>query len=185
MWLLALFVIVPLIEIALFIQIGGWLTLWPTLSVVVLTAILGTWLVRIQGLRTLSELQAALDRLENPTAPLANGAMILFAGALLLTPGFLTDAIGFALLVPPVRALLLRALLREVKRRARRRQHPHHQPAGMGPRTAPGAARGKGAQSGQVIDASYEEIEPEDDRPGAAGPSDSRRSGRSSGWTRD
>ncbi len=174
MWLFALFVIVPLIEIALFIQIGGWLTLWPTLAIVVLTAILGTWLVRVQGLRTLARLQAALDRFENPTAPLAHGAMILFAGALLLTPGFLTDAIGLALLMPPVRVLLLRVALREAERRAQRRQpHAHPADARSGPRPGP------------IIDADFEELGPDERGPGRGGnaPGETGRGG--SGWTRD
>ncbi len=103
MALFALFLAVPLIEIALFIQIGGLIGLWPTLAVVVATAALGTWLVRSQGAAELSRLRGALDRLDDPTEPLAHGAMILFSGALLLTPGFFTDAVGFALLVPGVR----------------------------------------------------------------------------------
>ena len=103
MWLFALFVAVPLIEIALFIQAGGAIGLWPTLGIVVLTAILGSWLVRDQGLRALAELRRSLDDLRNPAEPLAHGALILLSGALLLTPGFFTDAIGFLLLIPAVR----------------------------------------------------------------------------------
>jgi UPF0716 protein FxsA len=112
MWLLILFVAIPLIEIALFIQVGGWLTLWPTLAIVVLTAVLGTVLVRQQGLRVLRDAQQALEELRDPLAPLAHGAMILLAGALLLTPGFLTDTMGLLLLVPAVRLALLRWALR-------------------------------------------------------------------------
>lgn len=103
MWLLAIFIAVPLIEIALFIQIGGWLTLWPTLAIVILTAILGTALVRHQGRAVLDDLRRSLNDLRDPSQPLAHGAMILLAGALLVTPGFMTDAFGFALLVPQVR----------------------------------------------------------------------------------
>ena len=107
MWLLIAFIGVPLIEIALFIRVGGWLGLWPTLAIVVLTAVLGTMLLRRQGLAEISRLRAALDGHGDPTGPLVHGALILFAGAVLLTPGFFTDAIGFALLVPPVRAVLI------------------------------------------------------------------------------
>jgi len=98
------FLIVPLIEIGLFIQVGDWIGLWPTLGIVVLTAVLGSWLVRSQGLMAMGKLRSSFSELQDPTKPLADGAMILFAGALLLTPGFFTDAIGFALLLPPVRA---------------------------------------------------------------------------------
>ena len=104
MWLLIAFIVIPLIEIALFIQVGSFIGLWPTLAIVLVTAILGSWLVRQQGAREIAKLQSTFLQLNNPTEPLANGAMIIFAGALLLTPGFFTDAIGFALLVPKLRA---------------------------------------------------------------------------------
>ncbi|MEM9797624.1 MAG: FxsA family protein [Pseudomonadota bacterium] len=108
MWLFAVFVIVPILEIALFIQVGGWLGLWPTLAIVILTAALGTVLVRRQGLAELRRLQSSLDRLSDPTRSLAHGAMILASGLLLLTPGFFTDGVGFALLVPGVRDAIMR-----------------------------------------------------------------------------
>jgi UPF0716 protein FxsA len=113
MWLFVLFIMVPLIEIGLFIQVGGWLGLWPTLAIVVITAIAGTALVKSQGARALEQLKGSFNDLRDPTEPLAHGAMILFSGALLLTPGFFTDFVGFALLIPGVR----RAVLREVKKR--------------------------------------------------------------------
>ena len=104
MWLFALFVAVPIIEIALFIQVGGLIGLWPTLAIVVLTAFLGTWLVRAQGRLAIRDLQNSFSRLDNPSEPLAHGAMILISGVLLLTPGFFTDVVGFALLAPPIRS---------------------------------------------------------------------------------
>lgn len=115
MWLFVPFLLVPLIEIALFIQIGGWIGLWPTLGIVVATAIAGTVLVRQQGVRAIAELRGSINALRDPTEPLANGAMILIAGALLLTPGFFTDAVGFALLLPPVRAAAYRWLRARVR----------------------------------------------------------------------
>lgn len=110
MWLFFVFLAIPLIEIALFIQIGGLIGLFPTLAVVVLTAIAGTWLVRSQGMQTLARLRENLNTMNDPTGALADGAMILFSGALLLTPGFFTDAVGFALLVPGIRAIIYREL---------------------------------------------------------------------------
>lgn len=104
MWLFIAFLVVPLIEIALFIQIGGMIGLWPTLAIVVLTAILGTWLVQTQGRMAMNNLRNSFSQLDDPSEPLAHGAMILVSGALLLTPGFFTDAVGFALLAPPVRS---------------------------------------------------------------------------------
>lgn len=108
MWLLIAFIAVPIIEIAFFIQIGGFLGLFPTLAIVILTAIAGTYLVRAQGLSVLSQLQSRFREMNDPSEPLAHGAMILFSGALLLTPGFFTDFIGFLLLVPNVRATVFR-----------------------------------------------------------------------------
>ncbi len=115
MWLLIAFIAVPLIEIALFIQVGGVIGLWPTLALVVLTAVLGTWLLRMQGTMALAELRRSFSEVEDPSEPLAHGAMILFAGALLLTPGFFTDVMGFALLSPPVRKRIFTEIRRNVR----------------------------------------------------------------------
>ena len=115
MWLFLAFVAVPLIEIALFIQVGGIIGLSYTLLIVVLTAVLGTSLVRSQGVAALTDVQRSFSELRDPTEPLAHGAMILFSGALLLTPGFFTDALGFALLIPPVRNWVFRKLRERVR----------------------------------------------------------------------
>ncbi|MCA8869650.1 MAG: FxsA family protein [Rhodobacteraceae bacterium] len=108
MWLFLLFVMVPIIEIALFIQVGGAIGLWPTLAIVVLTAIIGTALMRAQGVMALNRLQQAIADGGDPGTPLIEGAMILVAGVLLLTPGFFTDTVGLLLLLPPVRMALIR-----------------------------------------------------------------------------
>ena len=115
MWLFLAFLLVPLIEIALFIQVGGLIGLWPTLGIVILTAILGTYLVRSQGRRALDDLRGSFRQLRDPTRPLAHGAMILFSGALLLTPGFFTDAVGFLLLIPAVRDWVMREAGKRVR----------------------------------------------------------------------
>ncbi|PCH98941.1 MAG: hypothetical protein COB84_00590 [Rhodobacteraceae bacterium] len=106
--LLILFIIIPIIEIALFIQVGGFIGLWPTLAIVILTAVIGTNMLRRQGVSTLARLQANMSTGESPVDPMVHGAFILVAGVLLLTPGFFTDFIGFALLIPPVRAALIK-----------------------------------------------------------------------------
>ncbi|MDZ7710120.1 MAG: FxsA family protein [Roseovarius sp.] len=124
MWLLIAFIAVPLIEIALFIEVGGAIGLWPTLVVVVLTAVIGTALLRRQGRGELDRLRAALDGHGDPSAPLVHGAMILFAGALLLTPGFFTDAVGFALLLPPVREFLFARIRARIILRSARADRP-------------------------------------------------------------
>ena len=115
MRLLLAFIAVPLIEIGLFIQVGGAIGLWRTLLVVLLTAIVGTWLVRSQGLQTIQNLQGSFQNMRNPTEPLVHGAMILLAGALLLTPGFFTDAIGFILLFPPFRLFIMQNIKTKLK----------------------------------------------------------------------
>jgi UPF0716 protein FxsA len=155
--LLLAFLLVPLIEIGLFIQVGGLIGLWPTLGIVVLTAVLGTWLVRSQGLQAMGRLQRSFSELENPTEPLAHGAMILLAGALLLTPGFFTDAVGFALLAPPVRMAVLRYLMSRVTVS----QFTMGQGApGPGPRR-PGS--GPGFSRDDVIDGDFHEVRPDND----------------------
>lgn len=108
MWLLAAFIAVPMIEIFLFIQVGTAIGTWTTLGIVLATAILGSWLVRNQGLREIGNLRSSFSELRDPSEPLVHGAMILFSGALLLTPGFFTDAVGFALLVPAVRTAMIK-----------------------------------------------------------------------------
>ena len=108
MWLFLIFVLIPIIEIGLFIEVGGYLGLWPTLAIVVLTAFIGTNLLRRQGLATLRRLQDNLSEGQNPVDPIAHAALILVSGILLVTPGFFTDGAGFALLVPLVRTALIK-----------------------------------------------------------------------------
>ena len=151
MWLFVAFLAVPLIEIALFIQIGGWIGLWPTLAIVVLTAILGTWLVRTQGAMAIGQLRTSFSRLDDPTEPLAHGAMILIAGALLLTPGFFTDAVGFSLLAPPIRKALFEYLRKRITVR-RFEMGPD------GPRDT--TARPHPTREADVIDGEFEEVDP-------------------------
>lgn len=115
MRLLLAFIAVPLIEIGLFIQVGDYIGLWPTLTIVLLTAIIGTSLVRSQGIRAIAKLQDSFLTMQNPVEPLAHGAMILFAGALLLTPGFFTDFIGVLLLFPQFRSFVMRQLRSRIK----------------------------------------------------------------------
>ena len=90
-------------EIWLFILLGGLIGVYLTLLIILVTAILGTFLVKTQGIYVLKEIQNKFSELKNPTEPIVHGAMILFAGALLLTPGFFTDTVGFTLLVPKMR----------------------------------------------------------------------------------
>lgn len=114
MWLFLALVLVPIIEIALFIQVGGVIGLWPTLGLVLLTGLAGSWLIRRQGLGALVALRASVGEMRDPARPLFDGAAVIFAGALLLAPGFLTDTMGLALLVPAVRGLIYGRLRRRI-----------------------------------------------------------------------
>ena len=101
--LLAMFIAIPIIEIGLFIEIGGWIGLWPTLAIVIVTAFAGTTLLRLQGLAVLKRAQASTARNELPVQEVFDSLCLLIAGILLLTPGFFTDGFGFLLLVPRFR----------------------------------------------------------------------------------
>ena len=115
--LLILFIAVPVAELMLLIRIGQAIDLLPTLTVVILTGVIGAALARHQGLRTLSRINEAAVRGEMPTEELLDGLMILVAAVVLVTPGVMTDALGFALLVPPIRTLLRRKVAAYFKKR--------------------------------------------------------------------
>ena len=103
MWLFLLVIVVPIVEIVLFIKIGSLLGLWLTILVVVLTAIVGTNLVKSQGLNAIKEVQSSFLQGQDIARSLINGTLILIAGVLLLTPGFFTDFIGITFLIPMTR----------------------------------------------------------------------------------
>lgn len=109
--LLLLFILVPLAEVGVFIQVGGLLGLWPTLALTVLTAIIGSLCIRWQGFRLVNRAREQLQAGEAPVFEVVSGACLVVAGALLLTPGFVTDTVGFLLLLPPVRRLLFDRVL--------------------------------------------------------------------------
>ncbi len=104
--LFLLFLIVPLIEIGIFILVGQAIGLWLTLGGVVVTALIGSAIIRVQGLSLISEIQRLMGVGTLPARQIADGVMLAISGALLLTPGYFTDAIGFALLVPGFRTLV-------------------------------------------------------------------------------
>ena len=102
---------VPLGELYVLIKVGGSIGAFPTLYLVVLTAVIGVWLVRRQGLSILARIHATLDRGEAPAIEVVEGALVLVAGFALLVPGFVTDLVGFLFLVPPLRHWLVRRLV--------------------------------------------------------------------------
>ena len=139
--LLLAFLLVPLAEIYVLIQVGSVIGALATVALVVFTAILGATLIRAQGLATVARIRASLDRGEVPAVEILEGACLLVAGALLLTPGFVTDTVGFLLLLPMLRRSMILGLL----------EH------GVIRSTHPGKAqRGSGsAGPGQVIEGEY------------------------------
>lgn len=139
--LFLLFIVVPAVEIALFIEVGGWLGVWPTIVLTFATAAAGTVMLRVQGLSTLRRAEAQLARDEPPVAELIDGLCLLLAGLCLLIPGFATDAIGLLLFVPPLRHAIGRWLWGWLR-----------------------ARRGRGDPRATVIDGDFEEVhEPADE----------------------
>lgn len=115
--LLVLFIAVPIAEIAVFLAVGERLGIVPTLVIVVATAVVGSTMVARQGSGAIRDIQLAVGRGQMPGKELAHGAMILVSAVLLITPGFLTDIIGFLLLLPPVREALRRYGVRKMEGR--------------------------------------------------------------------
>lgn len=104
--LFGLFLVVPMIEIGLFIVLGQSIGLWPTLLGVVLTALIGSFIIRLQGVSLIAEIRQLTGQGQLPARQIADGVMLAVAGALLMTPGYFTDTVGFILLVPPARLWL-------------------------------------------------------------------------------
>ncbi len=119
-----IFLLVPIVEIYLLIQVGQVIGAGWTILLVVLTAVIGVWLLRIQGLSTLTRAQQKLQENELPAREILEGMGLVVAGALLLTPGFFTDAVGFLLLFPPTRIWLAGRIAERMIVSAAAGQHP-------------------------------------------------------------
>ena len=154
--LLLFFIGVPILEIAVFIKAGNLIGLWPTLATVVITAVVGATLLRAQGLAALGRVRSQLNEGRIPVEEVFTGACLLVGGALLLTPGFITDTVGFLLLIPPVRAVIGKWIMAALIR----------SPGGRvwvnGEEVTP---RRGGAPVNDVIDVDYTEIVPPEDAP--------------------
>jgi UPF0716 protein FxsA len=151
--LFGVFVIVPIAEIATFIQVGDIIGLWPTLGVILLTAFLGTGLLRYQGITTLNQAQASLNNGELPLTSVIHGVFLLIAGLLLLTPGFITDVVGFLLFIPPLRLVMAKWALEKFKNSKHARVHTN---------TSPGS-HPAGASAPPVIEGEFTIANDEDD----------------------
>lgn len=114
-WILLAFVLLPFVELWLLIQIGERIGLWPTLWIVLGTGVLGGLLARYQGLRAWQNILEALREGRAPKRELGAGALFLFGAALLLTPGVITDVLGFSLMIPWIRRTLAGWLIGRIR----------------------------------------------------------------------
>ena len=149
-------VLVPIAEIAVFIKVGGLIGVLPTLALVIGIAIFGTWLLRQQGLQTFNKAQSALSRGEMPVGEMMDGFFLVLAALLMVTPGLLTDALGFLLLVPGVR-MSLGALARQWLMRHTVTTEFYQSSAGFRESDHP-----RSMGEGPVIDGEAREIDPRD-----------------------
>ncbi|MEO3427832.1 FxsA family protein [Pelagibius sp. CAU 1746] len=188
--LLALFIGLPLLEVAVFIQVGEAIGVWPTIAATVATALAGSLLLRTQGLAALTRARAQMDQGQLPAREMFEGVCLVLAGALLLVPGFVTDAIGLLLFVPPARELLRLMIARHIAAKAARGEarvfvdgvevRPdgpgRDDSRGGGPRQGPRQGPGRGP----VIDGDYEDLSSDGGKDGEDGrnASDLRRLGR-------
>jgi UPF0716 protein FxsA len=111
------FIVVPIVEIYVLIRIGTWIGLWPTVALLLLDGFAGAWLFRHEGRRTWAAFNAALRQGRFPGREVADGALVLIGGTLLLTPGFVTDVVGAFFLLPPTRRVARRVLVRILRGR--------------------------------------------------------------------
>ena len=117
--LVVLFLVLPVAELYVILQVAHGIGIPETIVVLLLVSAVGGWLCKREGMGVLRRIQRGLDQHQLPTKELADGGMILLAGALLVTPGFLSDVLGILLLLPPTRAVFRVALLRVLANRAR------------------------------------------------------------------
>jgi UPF0716 protein FxsA len=110
--LVLLFIVVPIAELYVIIQVGQWIGIWPTLALLLADALLGSFLLKHQGRSAWRRFNEALAQRRFPGKEVVDGVLIVIGGTLLLTPGFLTDIAGLFLLIPPTRALARRVLRR-------------------------------------------------------------------------
>ena len=115
--LVLLFVAVPIVELAVILQVGDWIGFWPTIALLIADSILGSILMRSQGRTAWRRFNEAVAAGRPPAREVLDGALVIFGGALLLTPGFITDILGAVLLIPPTRALVRRVLGRRLSHR--------------------------------------------------------------------
>lgn len=159
--LFLVFIVVPILELAVIIKVGGLIGTWPTIFLMLGMAALGSMLIRSQGRAAFSKAMEAIQQGRPPVKSMIDGVGIIIAGLLMVTPGFLSDILGLLLLIPPVRHWLAGRLFHAARARTHvdfkvfRQQHPQER--------EPDEPRRPGVSGGPVIDAEFERID--DDEP--------------------
>ncbi len=178
-FLFGAFIVFPILELALLIKLGGILGFWPTLAIIIGTALVGSSVIQRQGFAVLRRAQQALAEGRPPIEPVLDGMFLFIAGLLLITPGLISDIIGLILLVPPVRKLIAHGVLRLIlnggrvkgtvftrRNRGVRPEHeqgaPRHQEKGAPRHSAP-------AGEPPTIEGEYERIDDSVAPPGSTG----------------
>jgi len=182
LFFLLLFMAVPLIELALLIKVGDIIGVLPTIALVIATAVIGVSLLKRQGLAALDKARKALEAGDFPVESVAEGACLLVAGAFLLTPGLVTDTVGFLLLVPAFRRGIAHWLFGKLVSAGNihvstHGSGPRQGGPGVGPDNAPGAG------PGPVIEGEFEDIDERKPEPGERRPESSGGPGKSP-WRR-
>jgi UPF0716 protein FxsA len=147
--LLVLFVVVPVVEIYVLIQVGQLIGVGPTIVLLLVDAALGTWLFGREGRKAWAALNQAIAARRVPAKEVADGALVVLGGAFLITPGFVSDVVGVLCLLPPTRALLRRGLTRFLAARM------------LGPSAGPGPARRSRLREAEVVEGEVVEDEPD------------------------
>jgi UPF0716 protein FxsA len=157
--LVLLFVVVPIAELYVIIQVGEWIGVWPTLFLLLLDAVVGSWLVKHEGRAAWRRFNQALGERRIPGREVADGVLVILGGSLLIAPGFITDIFGLLLLIPPTRALARRVLYRFTLGRVAIIGFPGGAMGGFGG----GSGRGDGGRSarGYDYDVEAEEVDPD------------------------
>ncbi|NMM45038.1 FxsA family protein [Rhodospirillaceae bacterium KN72] len=166
--ILLVFILVPIAEIAIFIEVGDRIGLGWTLFTIVATALIGTALVRQQGLQTLMKVRSDMERNVLPVDAMLTGLCILVAGVLLLTPGFLTDFLGFMLLIPPLRSAIGHGIVHQMRKSGRFTVY-----------TTGATGQSRANSRDGVIEGEFEEVSPDD------GPQGGRDGGNPNGPPRN
>ena len=174
-WLVVAFLVVPIVEIYVIIQVGQWIGALPTVLLLVAESLFGAWLIKREGRRAWRMLRDAVSAGQLPSRELADAGLVLVGGTLLLTPGFVTDVAGFFLVLPMTRPVARRLLLAYLGRRATVTV-ARFGPVTRDRRARPGPGTGR-VVPGEVVPG---EVVPDEQRPDEEGP-DSRGPGRITG----